>query len=64
MTTANTKPTKQSKTEGPTKKQVFENHYICDCGEEWYDVWDCTCNDHCPTCDKEIEPTESTELDA
>lgn len=37
----------------------YLNHYECSCGEEWWDVWDCGCNDHCPKCDKEIQPSDS-----
>lgn len=32
------------------------NHYLCPCGEEWEDEWDCQCNDRCPSCNKEVEP--------
>ena len=43
----------------------FLNHYRCpDDGTEWSDEWSCTCNDRCPTCNKEIEPYESEEIDA
>lgn len=35
---------------------MFTNHYLCPCGTEWDDEWDCACNDHCPGCDAEIEP--------
>ena len=39
---------------------MYANTYICeDCGEEWVDLWDCMCNDRCPKCDKETEPTDS-----
>ncbi|MEY5098682.1 MAG: hypothetical protein RJA36_1401 [Pseudomonadota bacterium] len=39
---------------------VWRNHYECDqCGAEWTDDWSCQCNDHCPGCDAEIEPTNS-----
>jgi len=34
----------------------FVNHYVCECGHEWEDEWDCACNDRCPACNKEIEP--------
>jgi hypothetical protein len=37
----------------------FINKYKCPCGEEWEDVWDCTCNDKCSVCNKEIEPHTS-----
>src|SRR6266705_3598947 len=43
----------------------FINHYQCpDDGTEWTDRWSCACNDKCPTCNKEIEPYESEEIDA
>ena len=43
----------------------FLNQYRCpDDGTEWSDEWSCACNDRCPTCDKEIEPYESEEIDA
>jgi hypothetical protein len=42
----------------------FINHYQCpDDGTEWTDRWSCACNDKCPTCNKEIEPYESQEID-
>lgn len=42
----------------------FINHYQCpDDGTEWTDCWSCACNDKCPTCNKEIEPYESEEID-
>lgn len=34
----------------------WTNYYLCPCGEKWEDQHDCCCNDHCPKCDKEIEP--------
>lgn len=36
-------------------------HYTCPCGTEWWDEWDCACNDRCPTCDTEIEPDDEEE---
>jgi hypothetical protein len=42
----------------------FINHYRCPVdGTEWSDEWSCTCNDKCPTCNKEIEPSESEDID-
>jgi len=42
----------------------FINHYRCpDDGTEWTDRWSCACNDKCPTCNKEIEPYKSQEID-
>lgn len=38
---------------------VWENHYRCDCGEEWTDEWSCQCNDRCSSCNSEIEPHQS-----
>ena len=34
----------------------FRKHHTCPCGTDWWDEWDCLCNDRCPTCDAEIEP--------
>ena len=39
----------------------FLNHYVCVCGCTWDDEHDCTCNDHCPVCNKEIVPESSDE---
>ena len=41
----------------------YLNLYECGCGCHWEDEWDCTCNDRCPNCNKEIEPYSSIELD-
>lgn len=42
----------------------YLNQYRCPyCQTEWEDVWDCTCNDRCPDCNKEIEPFESALID-
>ncbi len=42
---------------------IYENHYRCDCGEEWSDEWTCMCNDRCPSCNAEIEPYDSDEIE-
>jgi hypothetical protein len=36
----------------------FRKHHTCPRGTDWWDEWDCLCNDRCPTCDAEIEPEE------
>lgn len=42
----------------------FINHYVCAaCEISWQDQWSATCNDRCPSCDAEIEPRSSDELD-
>jgi coenzyme F420-reducing hydrogenase gamma subunit len=42
----------------------YRNEYLCGgCGTEWADEWSCQCNDRCPTCDLEIEPMESYEIE-
>ena len=41
----------------------FRNSYSCSCGEEGEDEWSCACNDKCPSCGREIQPSESIELD-
>lgn len=44
--------------------QLYRNSYVCPYdGTEWDDVWSCMCNDKCPVCNKEIEPTDSVELE-
>ena len=41
----------------------FENYYECsECNEKWTDEWSCMCNDRCPNCDIETEPTSSIDL--
>ena len=40
----------------------YSNHYDCsECGHEWSDTWSCACNDKCPGCGSETEPSESLE---
>jgi hypothetical protein len=41
----------------------FRKHHTCPCGTDWWDEWDCLCNDRCPTCDAEIEPAGRFEID-
>ena len=36
----------------------FRKHHSCPCGMQWWDEWDCLCNDRCPRCNAEIEPDE------
>lgn len=41
----------------------FRNKYECThCDENWEDEWSCMCNDHCPTCNREITPYDSEDL--
>lgn len=42
--------------------QWLENHYSCDCGEEWSDQWACACDDDCPACGVTCSPTDSDDL--
>jgi DNA-directed RNA polymerase subunit RPC12/RpoP len=43
----------------------YTNFYKCsECGTEWQDEWDCTCNDRCPNCNTEIEPYKSEDIPA
>ena len=35
--------------------------YKCSCQEQWVTLHDCECNDRCPACNKEIEPSNSYE---
>jgi len=42
----------------------FRNKYRCpDDGTEWEDEHSAACNDRCPTCNKEIEPYESEDIE-
>ena len=34
----------------------YLKYYRCPCGARWVDTWICTCNDRCPSCNREIEP--------
>jgi hypothetical protein len=36
----------------------FRKHHTCPCGTDWWDEWDCLCNDRCPKCRAEIEPDD------
>lgn len=46
-----------------TEEPRFLNEYCCPyCKIEWDDIWDCECNDKCPECNAEIEPSCSTNL--
>jgi hypothetical protein len=47
-----------------TVQTRYRNYYECPCGESWEDVHSCMCNDKCVSCGKEIEPSESIEIDA
>jgi hypothetical protein len=43
----------------------FVNYYRCsNDGTEWADVWSCMCNDKCPSCNAEIEPYRSNDIDS
>jgi hypothetical protein len=49
--------TEEEKQEQENQKIIFTNNYECeDCSEKWQDERFCWCNDHCPKCNKEIEP--------
>lgn len=41
----------------------FKNRYKCsECGTAWTDEWSCMCDDRCPKCNVETEPTSSIDL--
>jgi len=43
--------------------RLYENHYRCeDCNVEWSDVWDCQCDDECPTCGTDYTPVRSVDV--
>ena len=35
-----------------------------ECHAVWHGEWSRTCNDRCPVCDKEVEPTDYVDLTA
>lgn len=41
------------------ENRILQNFYECPCGTSWQDLWSCACNDRCPTCNREIEPSNS-----
>ncbi len=42
----------------------FELLFVCNCGGEWIDLHDCNCNDRCPRCNRETEPSQTRERNA
>jgi hypothetical protein len=49
--------------EDKTKAAWYENRYDCsECNAAWADEWSCMCNDRCPECDCETQPTSSIDL--
>jgi MoaA/NifB/PqqE/SkfB family radical SAM enzyme len=41
----------------------YANSYKCsECGAAWTDEWSCMCNDRCPHCNVETEPSSSLDL--
>lgn len=41
----------------PAYRNTYEH-----CGTTWNDEWSCMCNDRCPVCNAEIEPSYSKEI--
>lgn len=37
----------------------FTNHYLCVCGHQWEDEWDCEVDDDCPVCGTTMTPYAS-----
>jgi hypothetical protein len=41
----------------------YLKYYECSaCGTKWTDEWSCACNDRCPNCDTETEPSDVENL--
>lgn len=40
----------------------YTNHYECECGTCWRDVWSCACDDPCPNCGVDNSPHESVRI--
>lgn len=45
----------------PDDSHVVNNVYECPCGATWEDAWDCGCDDECPSCGKDVSPSESVD---
>lgn len=44
---------------------LYRNYYECDdCGEQWEDEWDSTCDDPCPKCEVPYSPMRSENVSA
>jgi hypothetical protein len=56
----------EQKTEGPNAPgdtTQFVNHYSCQCGHVWADVWPALCDDTCARCGtRDISPYKSEEV--
>jgi hypothetical protein len=49
----------------PRPAMRFRNYYECTHEEtKWDEEWTCVCNDRCPTCDTETEPSFSEDIEA
>lgn len=47
----------------PLQFRMFRNHYLCDaCPNEWSTEMNVIQYDHCPACDREVEPYSSETL--
>lgn len=46
--------------EPPYGHEPMTNTYECDCGTTWDDDWCCACDDECPSCGTDVEPSIST----
>lgn len=43
---------------------LYLKHYECsECGTTWDDVWDCLCDDRCPSCDTAMTVLDFEEID-
>jgi hypothetical protein len=47
----------------PDNNTWYRKFYECSrCGTTWHDDWSCLCNDRCPECRTETEPSEYIDL--
>jgi hypothetical protein len=45
------------------RAEWFEKYYECsECNTTWTDEWSCMCNDRCPNCDCETQPSSAIDL--
>lgn len=55
---------REKRAQDKEQSAVFEMQYECECGVSWTDTWSCACNDECPSCKREIQPTTCRVLGA
>lgn len=47
----------------PDDAHLIRAFYECECGESWESVWDCACDDECPSCGLTISASDEEDVD-